>query len=241
MCLILFAIAPTPELDLVVAANRDEFYARPSSQADFWSNADILAGRDLEAGGTWMGINRQGRFAAVTNYREDPPDPLPPRSRGDLPTGYLQGSIDAADYLKEIDHHHNQFRGFNLLLGENHQFHYYCNRHREIVTLGPGCHGLSNQVLDCDWPKVNNGRDQLASMVTNKLEVEPLFELLQAPGTGEAYSNPFISSADYGTRASTVVIVRSNGEVYFEERQFYAHGEAGPHICHEFKLDQPGN
>ena len=240
MCLILIAIAPTPELSLVVAANRDEFYTRPASQADFWSGTDILAGKDLEAGGTWLGINRQGRFAAVTNYREDPPDPLPPRSRGDLPTRYLQDAVDATDYLTEIDHHHDDFRGFNLLLGEKQQFHYYCNRQRNIIMLGPGCYGLSNQVLDCDWPKVNTGRDQLSAMVTQTVEVEPLFEMLKAPGTDQAYSNPFISSADYGTRASTVIIMRSNGEVYFEERQFFAHGEPGPHIRHEFDLDRSG-
>jgi len=237
MCLILFAICPNDDYDLIVAANRDEFYARPSSQAGFWAGSNILAGKDLEAGGTWLGINRQGRFAAVTNFRETPPEPLPPRSRGDLPTHFLAGNADPEAYLSKVNQDKDQFRGFNLLLGQAQHYYYYCNRQQQIVTLQPGCYGLSNQVLDCDWPKVEQGRLHLNELTSNFV-AEDLFDLLRRPGNQAAFSNSFIASSDYGTRASTIVTISKSGQVYFEERQFLPEGEPGPTISHQFQIDR---
>ncbi len=229
MCLILFAVQPNQNLRLVVAANRDEFYGRPASRAHYWDDfPDVLAGRDLQMNGTWLGISKKGRFAAVTNFRETPPDPIPPRSRGDLTTEFLTTDRPVEDYVDEIQARANEYRGFNLVLDDGTSTYYYSNRAPEMIKLEPGFYGLSNQLLDCDWPKVNKGREKLSRLVTEvddtkRLHSE-LFDLLIDKGDGEAFSNSFIATAEYGTCAATVLTITNNGETRFQEQGFAKHG-----------------
>lgn len=231
MCLILFAVNPDERYQLIVAANRDELYARPTSAADFWAdNEDVLAGKDLNMGGTWLGVNRQGRFSAVTNFREDPPDPIPPKSRGELPADFLAENPDPSAYLAQVAQHGQEYRGFNLIVSDQTGCWYYGNRVTGSVNprkLVDGFYGLSNQVLDCDWPKVRQGREKLKQLLDDSSRddlIEGLFGLLLYQGDGREFSNSFIAADTYGTRAATVVTVSHDGEVSFEERNF---GESG--------------
>ena len=227
MCLILFAVQPNHEYRLVIAANRDEFYRRPAEPADRWPDSPgVLAGRDKEMGGTWLGINENGRFAAVTNFREDPPAILPPRSRGELPAGFLSSDEAAISYSEALTVSANDYRGFNLLVADEQSVVYSCNRSGKPRILQPGCYGLSNQVLDCNWPKVTDGRGQLKELVERKQGrlSEHLFEILMGSGDTREFSNSFINGEEYGTRAATVVLIRQDGEIFFEERTFGANG-----------------
>ena len=224
MCLILFAIAPDNHHHLVIAANRDEQHGRPTLSADYWpDDNDVLAGRDLQAGGTWLGVTKTARFAAVTNFAEVAPDPLPPRSRGELTREFLMGNEDCLSYLNRVDASHDQYRGFNLLISEGKQVYYYCNRVREIQQLPAGYYGLSNQVLDCDWPKVIKGRQQLQQLNSSEFDRTALFELLACRGDGSDHSARFILGDQYGTCAATVVKITADG-TYFEERNFAPDG-----------------
>ncbi len=230
MCLILFGVQPTEKLQLVVAANRDEFYGRPASRAGFWDDhPQVLAGRDLQAGGTWLGVNRTGRFAAVTNFRETPADPIPPRSRGDLTSGFLTSEVPAKEYLEEISLRGSEYRGFNLIINDGKDTYYYSNRGPDIMKLEPGFYGLSNQLLDCDWPKVNKGRDNLSRLVDDEIPHDELFnssfKLLFDTGDDEAFSNSFIATAEYGTCAATVLTLGNNGKIDFQEQGFSHNGQ----------------
>lgn len=247
MCLILFAYRAHPEYRLVLAANRDEFHDRPAAPADFWGDApDVLAGRDLRGGGSWLGVTRSGRFAAVTNYR-DPRELLAPRSapsRGELVSGFLRGSDSPAEYLDALSSRAAEYNGFNLLVGDRDALYWFSNRSGAApVRLEPGVYGLSNHLLDTPWPKVVRGRAALrdALAAAAPLDVEPLFRLLadrapaadrELPDTGvgvereRLLSSPFIASPDYGTRASTVLLVRADGAARLVERTF-SPGRAG--------------
>ena len=238
MCLILFSIDGPGHL-LTVAANRDEFYSRPTAQAAYWTDhPEILGGRDLSEGGTWMGINRNGRFAAVTNFREPAPDPLPPRSRGDLTREFLVGAMSPQAYLEATDRDADLYRGFNLVIGDSSGFYYYSNRARKVLPLESGTYGLSNQLLNCTWPKVVDGRNRLAELLRDtNCEADPLFDLIgNAAGTDQPFSAPFISSVEYGTCASTVLSVTKGGEGFFEERSFGVNGKVGDTAKFSFRL-----
>lgn len=235
MCLILFAVRPTHDYQLVLAANRDEFYERPTQQADWWTDyAFILGGRDLKMGGTWLGVTRSGRLAAVTNFREPPPDPVPPRSRGELTTDFLTSTEACVEYLRRIDRVADEYRGFNLVIGDGVDYYYYSNRKRDMVELKPGFYGLSNQLLNCDWPKTIDGRNDLASLCSQAFTTSDLFELLFAQGNDAPFSANFLASAEYGTCASSVVTISTTGEIYFEERNFRPHGV--PDAIHSFNF-----
>ena len=148
MCLILFAYQHHPDYPLIVAANRDEFFDRPTKAAHFWpESADIFAGKDLLAGGTWMGVTRQGRFAAVTNFRSTHTPPDPAISRGALCKDFLDSTISPQDFLADIDKNRLEYAGFNLLIGSPSQLFYYANQDGKIIELEAGIHGLSNGVL----------------------------------------------------------------------------------------------
>ena len=163
MCLVLFAYDPASDHPLVVAANRDEFYARPAKSAHFWEDRpDILAGRDLTAGGTWLGVSRSGRFATVTNFAEEDGPADAPLSRGRLPERFLAGSDSAHHFAHHLDG--AGYRGFNLLLWDGSALVYTSNRgHSE--DLEPGIYGLANAELGADWPKVRRGREDRKSVV----------------------------------------------------------------------------
>lgn len=252
MCLILFAWHVHPRYSLVVAANRDEFHQRPSAAARFWEDQpEILAGRDLQAGGTWLGITRSGRFAAVTNYREPatPEQPLE-RSRGHLVHDYLTGEETPLDHARGLASDASDYRGFNLLLAAPGSMAYLSNRGEGAVGIGAGTHGLSNHLLNTDWPKVRSGRERLQCLLEDEqLDVENLFNLLtdksltpgEIPGNLEKSLAPeqlakhyFIVSPVYGTRCSTVVLVGHDGSVQFHERQFNPEGQVRD--CREFRF-----
>lgn len=237
MCLILFAIQPDAHHRLVVAANRDEQYARETRQADYWEDhPHIVGGRDLVAGGTWLGVTTAGRFAAVTNFREEPPDPLPPRSRGELTANFLESSDEPQAYLAGVHEVGEEYRGFNLVVGDGTDYFYYSNREGIVRRLAPGFYGLSNQLLDCDWPKVVRGRKQLSKLSGRSFPPGDLFELLFCKGNEEPFSQSFIATERYGTSASTVVKIGADGEVYFEERNFRPMGEPDAIHRYEFRL-----
>jgi uncharacterized protein with NRDE domain len=245
MCLILFALDAHPEYPLVVAANRDEFYARPTAPAAWWPDAPgALAGRDLRSGGTWMGVTRGGRFAAVTNVRDPLPVSPDAPSRGHLVGEFLRRDDAPEAYLRALEPRAAEYPGFNLLVGEGGRLWYFGNRAGEPPReLEAGVYGLSNALLDTPWPKTERGKAGLRAALAGSGPPDPeaLFRLLWdaepapdplLPDTGvgieleRMLSSPFIRSAEYGTRASTVLLVDRSGVVTFVERGVVA-GEPG--------------
>ncbi|BBA69335.1 NRDE family protein [Geobacter sulfurreducens] len=238
MCLILFALDAHPRYRLVLAANRDEFYARPTAPAAFWDDSPrVLAGRDLTAGGTWCGVTRDGRIAAVTNYRDPGAHRVGARSRGELVAGFLGGDEAPARWLEHLQRNGHDYNGFNLIFGDGNGLHYHSNRGAAASPLSPGIHGLSNHLLDTPWPKVARGKDDLARLLATADEptADDLFAILAdrtpapdhlLPDTGvsldwERLLSPlFITSPTYGTRSSTVILVDRSGQCTFVERSY---------------------
>jgi len=241
MCLVIIGHQQHPQWPLLIAANRDEFHARATAPSHFWrEQGDMLAGKDLEAGGTWMGIHRNGRFAAVTNYRDPARTAPAPRSRGELPTAFLLGSDTPLDYLAKVSERMSDYAGFNLLVGDNDSLCYLGNDGQTgPQLLTPGVYGLSNARLDTPWPKVERGKTvmsqllasselghrSLASAVSDPALARP--EELQAQGLdGEMdvlLSAQFISAGGYGTR-STTTILRGQDELSWRETSFDEQG-----------------
>ena len=238
MCLIVFAWRPGHLQPLVLAANRDEFYARPTQPLASWPDAPgVHAGRDLEAGGTWLGLGPEGRFAAVTNIRR-PGQPPGKRSRGGLTANFLldQRSIEA--YAQEVLQQADEYAGFNLLLGDARQLYYLSSDSQTLEPLSEGVYGLSNAGLNTPWPKLLKARNELAQRLANESPAD-LLELLhdtqpaadgELPDTGvglateRLLSSVFISSANYGTRASTALLVSADGHRQIIERSFGPQG-----------------
>jgi uncharacterized protein with NRDE domain len=250
VCLILVAWRTHPGYPLVVAANRDEFFARRTASADFWADApQVLAGRDLAAGGTWLGITKTGRFAALTNYR-DPASHRPAApSRGQLVAGFLRGDTGIDAHLDSLDP--AAYNGFNLLLGDGRRLVAYSNVSREKHELAPGVYGLSNALLDTPWPKVGVGKTALERALAALPDETALWRLLAddaihpdaaLPATGvpleweRLLSAAFIKSPDYGTRCSTVVKVGSGGTATFDEQTWLPGARAGERRRFRFPL-----
>lgn len=254
MCLILFAWQTHPLYPLVVAANRDEFHQRPTAAADYWEDyPDLLAGRDLQAGGTWLGITRQGRFAAITNYREPQHDESPlAQSRGQIVRDFLLDNARPADWAGSLRQNRNVYRGFNVLLGDPDELICVSNRSEMILAVNAGSHGLSNHLLDTDWPKVRRGRARLDALLEDEqVDPEALLELLAERNVVSGSEPPgfelqlapelitrmmFITSPQYGTRSSTVLLVDRDGGVNFVERQFDPAGKPSGTRNHEFQI-----
>lgn len=255
MCLILIAHQAHPDIPLVVAANRDEDYQRPSAQAHFWPEANhVLAGRDLQAGGTWLGLTRSGRFAAVTNIRDwSAADAA--RSRGELVREFLEGDDEPFEYCQQVMAKAGEYRGFNLLVGDRHSLVYCDNLHRNVQGLAPGTYGLSNHLLDTPWPKVVKGKNRLSEQVAGWHQAsaahgEELLDILTdreiaedefLPNTGiglekERLLSPiFIQGDQYGTCCSTAIIVDKQGQALFHERSFY--GGKIKDARHQFRIE----
>ena len=250
MCLIAIAWQAHPDFPLVVAANRDEWRDRPALPAHWWEDhPGLLAGRDLQAGGTWMGVTPAGRFAAVTNFRDPSDRRSTALSRGTLVAGFLLGSETPGAYLRGLADRAAQYNGFNLLLGDGDSLLYFGSREGEVRAVEPGVHALSNHLLDEPWPKVQRARAALAAMLGDG--DEPLFAMLsdatpapdsQLPDTGvgierERMLSPIlITGADYGTRASTVLRVRRGG-ARLEERTRDATGAVTGTVAFDFPLE----
>lgn len=253
MCLILFAYNVHPSYRLILAANRDEFYDRPSTPADFWiQHPQVLAGLDLKEKGTWLGVTRAGKFAAITNYRDPSSFKTEAPSRGKLVSRYLTGSSDSEQYLKKIIPQAAQYNGFNLLVGDAGGLFVYSNR-GEAQSLSAGIYGLSNHLLDTSWPKVQRGKKMLEKTLNQKGDElqESLFALLadrhvpqdsQLPDTGvnlewERILSPmFITSPVYGTRSSTLLLIGKNGRVKLVEKVY--NGKPEPWVTSRFTFLQ---
>jgi len=254
MCLILFAHLMHPKFRLIVAANRDEYYDRPTEPASFWRDGPhILAGRDLEKMGTWMGVTLNGSFAAVTNYRNPAESADGKRSRGELAAGFLREEPSCAQYAKRLQRERALYPGYNLVFGRDGELWYYSNVENRPRSLPPGVYGLSNHLLDTAWPKVSRGKEELARCLAFDGEEElrsRLFDLLAhddpapdhlLPRTGltlereRALSPIFIRAGNYGTRSSTVLIA-SDDEIVFEERSFPNGSESGRSRLFRFGL-----
>jgi uncharacterized protein with NRDE domain len=243
MCLIVFAYRYSPGLPLVVAANRDEFHARPTRAARFWTSdqhhGDLLAGQDLVQGGTWLGLTRGGRFAAVTNIR-NPGTAQGSRSRGLLTSNFLTSQQPAADYLRQLQNSLQDYAGFNLLLGDQQGLYYLDSNTGQILELHPGIYGLSNATLDSDWPKVNHGKSAIRNLLDNNdVSIDALTSIMmdrepapdwQLPDTGipreleRQLSASFIvdHERDYGTRCTTAIVIDAQSTVRFSEQNYDA-------------------
>jgi len=223
---------------VVFLANRDEYYERPSSSACFWKEAPtVLAGKDLRAGGTWLGISRDGRIAAVTNYRDPSSIKAGAPSRGRLVSEFLLVHREPLEYLDSLDKDAERYNGFNLIVGDNGRIYWYSNRGHGALLLKPGIYGLSNHLLDTPWPKVTRGKDALTRLLSGQGDpsLEELFHILadrtladdaSLPHTGvepewERILSPiFINSPLYGTRSSTVLLIDADNCVTFVEKTF---------------------
>ena len=251
MCLLAIAFQSHPDAPLIVTSNRDEFYARPTLPMHWWSDAPILAGRDTQAGGTWMGLSRDGRFAAVTNFRQMVNGVMPeakPLSRGELITDFLSSDQSAEEWADSLTATMADYSGFNLLLYDGFNLLYLNNHDNSRKLLPPGIYALSNHLLDSPWPKVDHARDQLKQAISPvKMGAEQLPNLIATlslekvyapellPNTGvpaqweELLSSPFIVADGYGTRASAAIIISSSGKVVVSEYCF----EAGESLGHQ--------
>jgi uncharacterized protein with NRDE domain len=237
VCLILFAYQVHPVYKLIVAANRDESYQRPTAPVHFWADSpEILAGRDLEKMGTWMGVTSFGRFAALTNFRNPKESTEGKRSRGELVVDALKYKGNVKEYMQKLAETNDQYPGYNLLTGDANDLYYYSNIGRELTTIEPGVYGVSNHLLNTDWPKVQKGKAGMSKIISENQEdlTEKLLTLLQnadpapdelLPNTGvplelERILSPlFIKSSNYGTRSSTVLLI-SDSKIQLTERVF---------------------
>ena len=266
MCLIVIAWQQHLEYPLIVAANRDEYYDRPTESAHIWQqssdllNTKILAGRDLTAGGTWLGINDKGKFAAVTNYREGIQE-TQLHSRGKLATNYLNNNMPPQQYARQCLDTGDQYNGYNLLLGEGEQLFYCSNRSPDIQQLPPGIYTLSNHLLNSPWPKSIHVKDELISLLwsdsttpatptsSQPINIDEIINCLHRrepfadeylPDTGvgleieRMLSPPFILSPDYGTRSTTVVLKDQMGKSTFVEQNYEPGGLTGERKVFDF-------
>jgi len=257
MCLILFSYRLHPDYRLILAANRDEFYNRPTAPLAYWSeHPEVLAGRDLKANGTWLGVTRTGRLAAITNYREPAAQIDKAPSRGGLIGDFLTGNTSPESYLKAVSKKSSAYNGFNLIAGDRSGLYYYSNRAGSVRQLQPGLYGISNHLLDTAWPKIQKGKDRLKDQLSGreKLDVEKILEVLadrslsadeDLPDTGvglewERILAPlFIKSREYGTRSSSIVLMETSGRVTFLERTFENGGDGtapGETVTYRFNI-----
>jgi uncharacterized protein with NRDE domain len=254
VCLLLFAYEHHPRYRLVLAANRDEYFDRPAAPAAFWPDCpQVLAGRDLSRMGTWLGVTRGGRFAALTNYRDASREVPAARSRGELVSEYLCGARHPRVYLETAGGRAALYPGFNLLAGDMDGLWYYSNAGGQLQEIGPGLYGLSNHLLNTPWPKVVRSRERMAACLarTESLVPEALFSFLgdesyaadaELPDTGvgleweRILSAPFIRSAGYGTRSSTVLLIDRRSWVLFCERTFQPGEDRWSEVVYEFEL-----
>ena len=258
MCLAVVALDAHPRYAVVVAANRDEFHARPTARAHWWNDAHgrpLLAGRDLEQHGTWLGVARSGRFAFVTNVREPSRhDPRAP-SRGALVPAVLRDARDVHTSVAAVVDEARAYNGFNLVAGQPGAAVFASNRTAGVESLAAGIHGVSNAWLDTPWPKLTRAKAGMAAWIASSSDdLWPLFDALadrelardaDLPQTGVSLerermlSAPFIRSADYGTRSSTVLAIARDGAARFIERAFDAAGESQGDVEFRFTTERP--
>ncbi|WP_395343611.1 NRDE family protein [Ningiella sp. W23] len=238
MCILFIAVEQHPDYPLIVAANRDEFHQRPTQASAFWPEyPDVLAGKDLQAGGSWMGVSATGKLAALTNIRAPGKEISEARSRGELVMNFLTDNVGAKEYLGRLSSSAAEFNGYNLLFGNLDSLQVYNNFDDSVYSLKKGVYGLSNASLNSPWPKLDLGRSELVKYCQQStiLNIEHLFDLLGnstkasdevLPQTGvpieweRKLSSIFIESPDYGTRSCTVLLMDKHRQVFWQERSF---------------------
>lgn len=235
MCLITFAYKTHPKYKFILSANRDEFYERPTSTVDWWQDhSEIIGGRDLQAFGTWMAMHKNGRFAAVTNYRDIQNINPKAQSRGNLPVNFLLNGQEPKHYANQVHKSGDNYNGFNLLVLDDELVH-VSNYDQNINAIQPGIFGLSNAVLDTPWPKVSKAKKSLKELIDREFTQEDLIEIMQddstapddqLPETGldyereKALSAMCIKTPDYGTCCSTAITIDYDGNVAFMEKSY---------------------
>lgn len=240
MCIIAFAYQSHPTYPLILIGNRDEFYSRPTQRMHWWDE-ELLAGKDLTAGGTWLGVTKAGKLATLTNYRDIPGIKSEAKSRGELPINYLKGGMDPHSFLIEVSGKSEEYNGFNLLLWENHQMFHFSNYEGKINEIAPGIHTLSNALLDTPWFKTEKLHAAFQQCVNNeRIKEDMLFNTLldqvqspdeRLPQTGlplrreKDISSVFIKTVDYGTCSSTMVLVDHKNEITVVERSYNSHNQ----------------
>lgn len=240
---------------MAVAANRDEYFRRPTASASFRPDAPgLLAGRDLEAGGTWLGVTRRGRFCALTNFRDPSRQKTGAPSRGALVRDFLCGDLSPAAYASMVVEGGAAYNGFNLMCADGETLYYASNVSGEPRVLPAGIYGLSNHLLDTPWPKVAKAKSALACSLDALPDDSGLFALLRddrpapdeaLPRTGisleweRLLSSAFVRGADYGTRSSTVVLMRSDGEMRFDEISYGPDAREIGRVRESFRLEPP--
>lgn len=257
MCIVLLSHDHTPGYQLILAANRDEFCSRPTAPLNWWEdNTAILAGRDLQDGGTWLGVTREGKYGVLTNYREFPRVEKSFSSRGEILVNYFGSSQSPGRFIEDLQKSSVEYRGFNLLIGEGRTLYYYSNRNKGYGKVEPGVHGLSNHLLNSPWPKVVRGKELFGKVVGGAdPRMDDLFELLgdtrqpgdhELPDTGvgrtwERMLAPiFISSEDYGTRSSALLTITDDGIITLRERTYsivHNGSETEAERCFTIKVD----
>lgn len=255
MCLIVLAIGQHPKYPLILAANRDEFHARPTEDANWWGDRpDVLGGRDKQAGGTWLGVSRQGRLATVTNFRDAKRPDANHLSRGHLVTGFLDGASSPDDFLDSIEE--DAYAGFNLIVADRQNVAYLSNREDGKRKLAPGIYGLSNALLDGPWDKVERSKKRLHELIRNDdISVRSLLRVMHdreaGPpdevergrldfATAHAITAPFIVLPEYGTRCTTVVLADRQDHWRFFERRFDPAGQSTGDSDFSFSVETAG-
>jgi len=251
----LFANRIHPDYRFILAGNRDEFYARPTLPASFRDeDPGMLAGKDLQGGGTWFGVTLDGRFAGITNYRDPGSMKKDAPSRGLLVSRFLTGDQSPREYLESLKKDAGMYNGFNLILGNKDELYWYSNRGDVERRLGMGIYGLSNHLLDTPWPKVARGKAEFTRLIseTDMPCPDAFFSLLEdrtqandkeLPDTGvglerERMLSPvFVSSSDYGTCSSTLLFIDRNDRVIFMERTFKRDLAPASSVRYEFKIE----
>jgi uncharacterized protein with NRDE domain len=253
MCLILIAWQGHAKHRCVIAANRDELHSRPAESAHWWpSQPPILAGRDLSAGGTWLGITRGGRFAALTNYRGTEQRRVDTPSRGTLVTSILMSADNTSQTLDCLHRVSTEYNGFNVLFSDGERLAVYESMRGAGRELGPGIYGLSNDLLDTPWPKVRTAKSRLSQALLNMENTDAVLALLrddqaapddQLPRTGVSLqwerllSSAFVRAPDYGTRCSTVVRIDEKRRACFDEWTWDAAGAETGSVSLQFDLE----
>jgi uncharacterized protein with NRDE domain len=253
MCLIAFAWNAHPAYRLILGANRDEWHDRPAAPAAWWNDhPQILAGRDLKAGGTWMGVTRGGRFAAVTNFRDPADKKSTARSRGELVTAFLLSNATPEAFLSKTKRQAHEYNGFNLIVGDGNSLAYFGSHTGAIEILDPGVYALSNHTLNEPWPKVTVAKSALDAILRAEMAEDArrlsIYDVLSndaaapddaLPDTGvgikweRVLSSALIVTPEYGTRASTILSVANSGDVWFGERSLASDGS----VCHTAEFD----
>lgn len=254
MCLILVVWRVHPDYPWILAANRDETHDRPAAAAEWWADEpQILAGRDLLAGGTWLGLNRSGAFAALTNFRGAPPRPAPAPSRGEIVSGLLGRRHTVEEELRTLERLGPYYNGFNLLFSDGERLGVHESERRAGRVLAPGIYGLSNHLLDTPWPKVLKAKSRLAVALEDLPRTQRILDLLrdeepaaeeELPRTGVSLewerllSSAFIRSAEYGTRCSTVITRSRTGTIEFGEWSWDRAGAPTGNVAWRFSVDR---